>query len=92
MADTLLTISDIASDAVMLNRFSASAAQEHAPGEPVTWAWEHRYQLAAAPGWAAAVDSWRVSNPDGGNGWAEDPGVITDGMITAQTQALLGAG
>lgn len=88
--DTLLTVSLIATDPVMLERFNASAAQEHAPGDPVAWAWENRYQLASAPGWAAAVDSWLVSNPDGGNEWASDQGVISDGMIAAQVQALLG--
>lgn len=89
MADTLLTISRIASEPVMLERFNAAAAQEDTPGDPVTWAWGNRYDLAAAPGWAAAVDSWLVGNPDGGNAWAADPAVISDGMITAQVQALL---
>jgi len=89
--DTLLTISLIASDPVMLERFNASAAQEHAPGDPVTWVWDRRYQLAAAPGWAAAVDSWLVGNPDPdpANGWASDQSVISDGMITAAVQVLL---
>lgn len=89
MADTLLTISTIASDPVMLERFNASAAQENAPGDPVVWVWDNRYHLAAAPGWAAAVDSWQVGNPDAGNAWAADQSVISDGMITAQVQELL---
>lgn len=90
MPDTLSTIHEIAGDPLMSGRFAASAAQEGAPGDPVSWAWEHRYHLAAAPGWAAALDSWQANNPDGGNAWAEDQAVISDGMITAQVQELLG--
>jgi len=91
MPDTLLTISAIATDSVMLERFNASAAQENAPGDPAVWVWDRRYQLGSAPGWAAAVDSWLVGNPDADppNGWASDQSVISDGMITAQVQALL---
>lgn len=89
MPDTLSTVHVIASDPDMAGRLAASAAQEHAPGDPTMWVWDRRYALASAPGWAAAVDSWLVANPDGGNGWALDQAVISDGMITAQVQDLL---
>lgn len=93
MPDTLHTIHVIAFDPDMTGRLNASAAQENAPGDPVEWVWEHRYELAAAPGWAAAVDSWLVGNPDAepSNGWALDQAVISDGMVTAQVQAILNA-
>lgn len=94
MPDTLSTIHLISTDAVMAGRLCASAAQEHAPGDPTDWVWAHRYDLASAPGWAAAVDSWLAANPDPdpSNGWAADQAVISDGMITAQVQAVLADG
>lgn len=92
MADTLATIHRIATDSDMAGRLNASAAQEHVPGDPTEWVWVNRYALAAAPGWGAAVDSWLAANPgaDPANGWALDQAVISDGMITAQVQALKG--
>ena len=91
MPDTLSTIHVIASDPDLAGRLNAAAAQEHAGDDPVAWAWNNRYQLAAAPGWAAAVDSWLASHPDAdpANGWALDQAVISDTMVTAQVQALL---
>ena len=94
MADTLHTIHLIAEDADFRGRLNAAAAKENTPGDPPTWVWDHRYQLAAAPSWAEKVDSWLVSNPDAdpANGWALDQSVISDGDILAQTQAVIGAG
>lgn len=90
--DTLSTIHRIAADSGFTGRLNASAAQEHVPGDPVTWVWDHRYQIASAPGWAAAVDSWLAANPDEpSDGWALRQDVISDGMITAQVQALKNA-
>ena len=93
MADTLHTIHMISIDPDFAGRLNASAAQENAPGDPVAWVWENRYELASAPGWAAAVDSWLAGNPnaDPTNGWATDQAVISDAQITAQVQAMLGS-
>ncbi len=67
-------------------RLAAAAATEKAAGDPELWVAEHRYDLATAPGWDAAWASAVASdNEDPG----ADPGVITDGMILSQVQALL---
>lgn len=89
--DPLYTIHLIASDSVFAGRLNAAAAQEHAPGDPVKWVWDNRYQLASAPSWAEKVDYWIASNPDAdpANGWASDPAVVSDIDITAQVQAVL---
>lgn len=89
MTDSLSTIATIANDPLFALRLNAGAAKEDAPGDPVAWVWANRYDLAAAPSWAEKVDSWLVSNPDGGNGWATDTAVISDGDILAQIQAML---
>jgi hypothetical protein len=69
-------------------RLAAAAATEHLAGDPELWVRDHRYELAAAPGWG---DAWASAvaneNPDPG----ADPGVITDGMILSQVQAIAGA-
>jgi hypothetical protein len=73
-------------DTALHGRMAAAAATEQVPGDPDTWVANHRYQLAAAPGWGDAWASAIASdNPDPG----ADPGVITDGMILSQVQALL---
>ena len=70
-------------------RLAAAAATEHLAGDPERWVAEHRYELASAPGWGDAWASAVASdNPDPG----ADPGVITDGMILSQVQAIAGAG
>lgn len=88
MADTLHTIHLIASDIDFQSRLNAAAAQENVPGEPTSWVWNKRYNLSAAPSWAEKVDYWMANNPDGGNGWALDPAVISDGDITARVQQV----
>ncbi len=91
MADSLYTISVIANDPLFTQRLNAGAAQQDVPGDPVAWVWNNRYDIASAPSWAAAVDSWLAANPgaDPANGWATDPAVITDGMIISQLQAMI---
>lgn len=92
--DTLYTISIIANDPAFQQRLIAGASKENVPGDPVAWVWENRYDLAAAPGWAAAVDSWLAANPDfdpdadPANSWATNQAVISDGQIISQIQAL----
>lgn len=94
MADTLYTIALIANDPDFQLRLNAGAAQQNAPGDPVAWVWNNRYDIAAAPTWAEKVDYWLASNPDADppNGWALDPAVITDGDIISQIQAMLAPG
>jgi hypothetical protein len=70
-------------------RLSAAASTEpDGPADPEGWANEHRWEIVSAPGWG---DAWAsavaADNPDPG----ADPGVITDGMILAEVQAVLGS-
>lgn len=84
--DTYRDIADVAESASLRRREAAAAAQQHAPGDPETWAYENRLLLASQPGWGAAWASAVASGiPDPG----DDPGVITDGMILAAVQELL---
>lgn len=99
MADTLYTIATIANDPLFQLRLNAGAAQQNAPGDPVAWVWNNRYDIAAAPSWAEKVDYWINTHPEPedpeeaadwvANGWATDPAVITDGDIIAQLQAMI---
>lgn len=88
MADSYATISLIADTPPFQERIYACAAQQGA-SDPTRWGWDNRYAVACAPGWAEAVDYWKAANPDGGDGWAQDPAVITDGMILARVQPML---
>lgn len=87
--DTLATIHMMTADPDFAGRLNAGAAKEKVPDDPVNWAWNNRYGISAAPGWAAAVDYWLAGHPDGGNGWALDQAVISDLQITSQIQAML---
>ena len=89
MTDTYLTISEIAAHPIFSQRVTACASQQGAP-DPPTWTLGHRWQVAATPGFAAAVDSWRAANPGADpDGWAAEWNVITDGMILAAVQPLI---
>ena len=89
MTDTYLTISEIAATPRFQARVAACAAQQGA-ADPPMWAHENRWKVAAATGWAAAVDYWRAVNPEApADGWATDPACITDGMILAKVQPML---
>lgn len=90
MTDTYSTIAQIAATAPFAERLAACAAQQGAT-DPAGWVWQRRYQLAAAPGWGAKIDSWQAANPDGGDGWAADQAVISDADILAVVQPLVGA-
>jgi hypothetical protein len=82
-----LTISTIANDAHMQERLRACHAQETDGVDSVEWAWGNRYDWAAAPGWDAAWDS-ALANDIAEPG--KDESVITDAMILAQVQSMLG--
>lgn len=81
--------SEIANNAVMLQRVMQCAVQEGVP-DAETWAQANRRRWAAAPGWDAAWASARVSHEDDDTGYdpGVDEGVITDSMILSQVQAM----
>lgn len=83
-----LTQSEIANDPHMHERVAQCAAEQNAPGNADTWAANSRRVWAAAPGWAAA---WESALAGGVTDPGSDPGVITDGMILTQVQAMLNA-
>jgi len=98
-----LTQNEIAQNIAMQNRVAQAVAGEGIPvitGEtanPDAWTVENRRTWAAAPGWADAWESAKVSHPpdpDAPPGTGYDPGadeaVITDGQILSQIQAMLG--
>lgn len=89
MSDSYLSIAAAAESHSMQRRVTSCAAQQDAPGDPVSWTWANRYEWAAAPGWGAAWDSALASHPEEGYDPGGDPAVITDGMILTQVQAML---
>lgn len=89
--DTYATIALVAATPRFQERLVACAAQQGAP-DPAQWVWQRRYTLAAAPSWAAKVDSWLAANPDGGDGWAHDQSVISDADILAVVQPAAAGG
>jgi len=80
----------LSGDQDFISRVSAAAAVEVAqPANPVTWAREHIWRIAAAPGFADAYESAVVAEiPRPGN----DPAVISDGQILSAVQAEIAAG
>ena len=86
---SFLTQDEIASNASMLARVAQAAAQEHKSSNADQWASGWRRYWAAAPGWDAAWESAQVSHPDDPEyDPGADEGVITDGMILSQIQAM----
>jgi len=85
-----LTQDEIANNQAMQARTAQAAAEEGVSNEPDRWTFEHRRTWAAAPGWDDAWESYLVGNPDKDPGI--DEGVITDGMILSQVQAMNGGG
>ena len=80
----------LSGDPDFISRVSASAAVEvPPPTHPVTWARDHIWRIAAAPGFADAYESALVAGVERpGN----DPAVISDGQILDAVQAEVGAG
>lgn len=89
---TYLTQNEIANSRGMLDRVAQAAAQEDVSSDPDRWTYENRRDWAAAPGWDAAWESYKVAHPPVGGEAPLDPGldegVITDGMILSQVQAM----
>jgi hypothetical protein len=79
----------IANNHAMLSRVAQAAAQEGTP-DPDRWTYENRRTWASAPGWDAAWASAIVTHPEPEYDPGSDEGVITDGMILSQVQAMLG--
>jgi hypothetical protein len=90
-----LTQNEIATNASMMNRVAQAAASED-QFDPDRWTYENRRTWAAAPGWDDAWESFKASHPDPDpipEGYVPpdpgaDEGVITDGMILSQIQAM----
>lgn len=81
-------ISTMAGDTDLTARLSAAAAQEQVPGDPAGWAWDHRWQWAAQPGWGEA---WASAVASGNEHPGRDAAVITDGQILSAVQSIVGA-
>lgn len=91
---TYLDVANMTNSGSLLRRASAAAAQEAdagatlEPADPSEWAQDHRWELAAAPGWG---DAWASAVAAGVTDPGADEGVITDGMILSEVQKVLGA-
>lgn len=79
----------LSGDQDFVGRVSAAAAVEvEQPENPVTWARNHIWRIAAAPGFADAYESAIVAEvPRPG----DDPAVISDGQILSAVQAEIAA-
>lgn len=79
-----LTQAALADDEWLLRRVTACAVLEGIPS-PDGWAYQHRWELSAQPGWDAAYEyavNSKVERP------GADGGVIQDAQILAAVQAL----
>ena len=76
----------LSSDADFIARVAACAAVEiPKTHQPMQWARDHIWWIAAAPGFADAYEyAINSDNPNPG----KDPAVITDAMILGAVQAL----
>jgi len=79
------SIAALANDNDFALRVSACASTEHVPGDPQIWMADHRWEMAAMPGFGDAYAS-AVQGGIGRPGAAED--VITDAMILSAVQSL----
>jgi hypothetical protein len=98
MADSYLSISEIATDQWMRERMLAASTQQSYLGsapliQPGVFQWveNNRYVWASSPGWGGAWDSALAGHPDDDTYEpGRDPAVITDGMILSTVQQLGG--
>ena len=100
MADSYLSIAAIANDDFIRSRMTACVTQQQhlgsiavnlpntaIPYNAQAWVEAYSYVWASSPDWGAAWDSALASGTEEPG---KDEGVITDGMILATVQALLG--
>ncbi len=83
---SLFDQSALARDGDFNLRLAACVSNETREVNPLQWASEHQWQIAAAPGFADAYSSavaGDVDNP------GRDPSVISDAQILAAVQAEL---
>jgi hypothetical protein len=93
MADSYLSIAEIAADKDMNERVTACAAQQQQQGLPIPsseyWASSNRYLWASSPTWGEKWDYAKATHeddPDYRPG--ADPAVITDADILSTVQVL----
>jgi hypothetical protein len=88
---TYLTVAAMVKNLSLIEREYAAVAKEGID-PPEVWQDEHRWKLAASPGWDAAWDSALAAHPDDPDyDPGADQGVITDGMILSAVQGLIEA-
>ena len=78
--------SELARDGDFNLRIAACVSNENRDANPLQWAAEHQWAIAAAPGFADAYSSavaGDIENP------GRDPAVISDAQILAAVQAAL---
>lgn len=81
---TYRAVAAMSTDDNLLARIAAAAVTE-GESDPEMWAQDHRWVLAAQPGWGDAYASALAAhNEDPGN----DETVITDAMILSAVQGL----
>lgn len=87
-----MTQDAIANDAAMRGRVAQCAAQNgvmsDAGLDADLWSYEWRREWASAPGWSDAWESALAGDPPNLSP-GSDPGVITDGQIESQVQAMM---
>lgn len=82
---TYWDVSLVSADVDLQTRVAACAAVEGITDDPPQWSYDHRWQMAAQPGWADAYASALAGGvPDPGR----DPAVITDPQILSAVQAV----
>lgn len=74
----------MAHDEDLLNRVTACVAVEGAR-DPELWVQQHKWSVAAQPGWG---DAWDYATNSGKTDIGKDPAVITDSMILSAVQAI----
>lgn len=82
------TIAAITQSGSLINRLTAAAAEQSAPGDYGSWVYARIWDYAAMPGWAA---KWESALAAGVTDPGDNESVITDGDILSATQALLAA-
>jgi hypothetical protein len=95
MADSYLSISQIATDVFMQQRLTACATQQSHLGnvnlgtDPSMWVMNERYVWASSPGWGEKWSYGLETHPDDPDYEpGRDEGVITDADILATVQVL----